>query len=416
MFLGGKLGRLLKSGQQHYQAGMILPVVQSEALTKDTNFSGIIRQLRDLCDLSEEYFSLLYEATLEYFAAYVQVLPSKMENNLCSLWIEGLARAVMALKIYFDENPEGHDPLYIFAVFSAALLAELGHLVTHQRIIICDEAGQYIDDWRPFEGPLTKCADFYRFYPLSVAYQRLDVAVTQQMVRQILPHVAFVWLTSDLLVYADWLDALAGDARQGGRIARALSLVRREDIYSLIHSLDAIKLETTFSEENQLAETFFTWLKEGIGQGNIKINSTDAGLHITKEGVFLEQHKLFQQFVDEVQKPVRDTTVFAQFGNLMGVAKKGGYDYAHAQFFSDFSVDPNMTSGVAFASPISQPKKTIREGMLLADPAMIFVNSQVPAVSPLLRELQIKGAQHHALPLILNDPQLQQKNKNSLDR
>jgi len=408
MFLGGKLGRFLKKGQQHYEAGMILPVVQATEITKEANFAGVMRQLRDMCDLTDEYFDVLYKDTLERFAAFVQVLPSKFENTLCSLWIEGIARAVTALKVYFDENPDDRDPLYIFAVFSAALLTELGHIMTNQRIIICSKEGDYIDDWRPFEGPLTQCADYYRFYPLSAAYQRLDVAVTQQMVRQILPKVAFVWLTSDLLVYADWLDALAGDPRQGGRVARALSLIRRDDLFNLINSLDPITIHPQHSDENELSEAFLTWLKEKLEKGEVKVNSNESGIHITKDGVFLEKHKLFQQFVDEVQKPVRDTVVFSKFGNLMGVAKKGGYDYAHAQFFADFQTESQ--SG-AIAGPISHPKKTVREGMLLADPAVIFVNSQVPAVSPLIKEMQSGGAQKHALPVLAAQTSLSNKLK-----
>ena len=188
-------------------------------------------------------------------------------------------------------------------------------------------------------------------------------------------------------------------------MSRALSKRKREDFIALFDSLSKTSVEMKKpTAAVQHGETFYTWLKKGLANNEIKVNTADAGVHIVKEGVFLEK-KIFKQFVEIYNAPVNMNIVFTQFGNLLGIAKKDGTDYVNDQYFSEYpQARDEAKSG--FASPIDNRQKSLRTGMLLADPSMVFVNAQIPAVSPMLKAMQPKSAQDLKLPLIItNQPQ-----------
>src|SRR5690606_21381203 len=127
--------------------------------------------------------------------------------------------------------------------------------------------------------------------------------------------------------------------------------------------------------------------------------------YVTNEGLFIERNKLFKDFSESYNQPVSLAIVYAQFGNLMGIVKKGGYDFMNAQYFSEQS-DISNTATRTFGSPISGKQSSLREGMVLSDPSMVLNNANIPSVSPLLRSMQSKGLTHYDLPKLETAPNL----------
>ncbi len=399
VFIKGKVGggAVQPSKQQYYRDGYLLPVLAASELFAERRYHGVFALVRDLVDIPADDFEFFYQAAINQYAEFVQVLPSQQNGVLCGLLNEGLARATIALRTFVTEETGKPDPLYHYAVFTAGLCKDLSKVVVNQRIAIVDEEGKLLDNWLPFRETLRECnAEQYKIYSIAPIYQRLETSITPLLARQLLPEEGFLWIASDPEVFADWLNALNGNDSQGGRITQTLAKTRREDIYSLIAKIDFYPVEQTEGVATQHGEDFLTWLKEQIESGELKVNSADAMVHVVDDGVFIER-KLFIQYADMVNIPVNANVVFTQFGNLFGIAAKGGADFLVAKYFSNYpEAAGSRTTG--FASPLSQPQGTTREGLAVRGTADIFAASKVPAASQYLRSMQSQVPDSHQLP------------------
>ncbi|MCB1827962.1 MAG: DNA-binding domain-containing protein, partial [Coxiellaceae bacterium] len=207
------------------------------------------------------------------------------------------------------------------------------------------------------------------------------------------------WIATDLHLLADWFDAISGDSGQGGVLAHMLSLSKHEDIIALQNSLVQVPVKQKEAVATEHGQAFYDWLTKAIARGLIVPNAAESGIYITNQGVFLERHKLFRDFLEIYNQDVALQVVYAQFGNLMGIVKKGGHDFMNAQYFSG-STASTETGARSFGSPIGGQSSSLRDGMVLADPAMILTHNQIPAVSPMLRQMQSKGMSHNNLPVL----------------
>lgn len=387
MFVSGSMHRSSISGRKPYLPGQVLPVLPVAELLLTSRHQGILRQFKDLSRLSPEEYERLYLPVLHQFAEFVQLLPMENEGPLSGLLNVSLATALAVFKSYVVEFTDDFDPLIAYAVFTAGLLRHVAKVIINQKVVLCTEEGEYVADWLPFSGSMVGRGEFYKLYPLAPIYQRLEDSITPALARQLLPEAGFLWITSDLQVYADWLDALCGRDGQGGRVSRALSLLRREDIYNISSTLDPIEVPLKHALATELGEAFFVWLKEGIEAGTIPINTTEAGVHLVADMVFLEHNKVFHQFAQMMDVPVSINVVITQFGNMFGIAQKGGADFMNAQFFSKQGGGAGHHA-LAFSSPLGKQQSALRTGMLLADPSMVFMNAQIPATTPLLKSMQ----------------------------
>ena len=123
------------------------------------------------------------------------------------------------------------------------------------------------------------------------------------------------------------------------------------------------------------------------------MNSTDGGVHIVKNGLFLEKNKIFQHFAELSKLPVNFNVVFTQFGNLFGIASKGGSDFLHRQHFS----------GGAFNGPLSGASHTLRDGLVLSNPAVVYTNSGIPGITSVLKATQSTLPQSHQVPQAISE-------------
>ena len=396
MFVTGHMSQKQGASHKIYAAGSVLPVLRAAELFSSSRHQGLLRQLRGMVFMEDDDYARFYESTLNSFAEFVQVMPRDINGPLSYLLNEGISRATMAVKTYLASG-ENADPLVLYAVFTAALFCDVSRVVTNHMVVMCEEGGTYVDDWVPFTGPLVGKAEFYKLYPLAPVYQRLDDKLVPLLARQLMPEEGFLWIASDLQLYADWLDVLSGEEGQGGSVSHTLSLMRHDDILSLMNALVDISVEMMIAVDTQYGDLFYAWLKDGIENGTIPVNTTDAGVYMTTDGVFLERNKVFHSFAEASKLPVNMNVVFAQFGNLFGVANKGGGDFMNAQYFSEF---PTSKGGgnVAFSSPLSSRQRSLRTGMVLSDPAMVFMNAQIPATTNLLKAMQPKTPTSHQVP------------------
>jgi len=405
MFVKGIISSFSSAKQQAYKEGYLLPVLAADELLEAGRHHAIIRQLKDSCELPEKYFNAFYQSVINNFVEFVQVLPTDFDSPLCGLMNESIARAMIALQTYQLEHTKNIDPLKSYAVFTAALFQDVSHVIMNQRLLLTEEDGNFIDYWNAFEGSVVGKTNYYRLIRLAPVYQRLDYTLRHLFARQLMPDLGYQWLSGDLHLLADWFDAISGDDSQGGVLAHALSIVKREDVLALQNSLVQVPIKQKESPSTEHGQAFYDWLRDRIDNGLTVVNTPDSGLHLTNEGLFIERDKLFKDFTEVYSQPVALQVVYQQFGNLMGVPKKGGYDLMHTQYFSS-SMEGGDAVTRTFGSPIAGKQSSLRDGMVLADPGMVLNNARIPSVSPLLRAMTTKGITHRDLPELNSTPNM----------
>lgn len=390
MFIKGTSGVSSHPKLHTYEEGYLLPVLHYDELLFGQRHKGLLRQIHDLAELSAEDFDRSYAKLIQHFMEFVQVLPHETSGIIGSLLNYSLARAVAVFQKYCQVRKGHLTPLLRFAVFSAALLKDVGRVLSNQRVVMVDETGEFHRDWNPLSGSMIGQTDFYKLYPISASYLRLESEVAPLLARQLIPHDVFLWLSSDLPIFADWLAALLGEEGAASKeITWALALIKREDIIAILNSLDTPLIEGQIPAATEHGEAFYQWIKQGIERGDIAVNTDDASVHVVNEGVLIEQ-KLFKQFADMSKSPVNFAVVFTQFGNLMGIASKGGSDYLHAAYFSPSESNTSFTtfSGTMGHKTRSGP----REGVVVNSDA-IFIHKENPGVSGLKSSKPMSPAQ-----------------------
>lgn len=388
---------------QTYRPGALIPVFPAISLLADKRHQFFLEQLKEHSGLTSEQYEIVYKRLIDQFVEFVQVLPAQNDGPLCGLMNEGLVRGINGLHQLLSDHRDS-SPLERYAIFSAALLKDVANVVVNQRIFITDKEGNFVLQWQPFDGSLESIeeAEYYKIMPLSSTYHRIAHSITPLLARQLLPQEGFDWIASDPHIFVDWLDALRDEEGEGtARITHTLQLYKTKVGEGLIDSLPAVHVPQEDSPATQYADSFFVWLQKGIDSGEIQVNTPTAGVHVTQEGVFLERPGAFKQYVDlHVDIPVNMFSVYQQFGNLFGLTKLSGIDYRFEQLFSEYPELSQEKHKTGFSSPLASKGNSVREGVMIADPNLVFLQSEIPQPTPFLKPLPTVRPQQN-LPKII---------------
>ena len=382
--------------QKTYTPGKVLPVLSPAKLLSAPSHVSLLKQLEALADINVDAYDRYFRAAIDRFSAFVQVMPTQPSGPLCSLLNEGLSRAYLAVK-YYLASAQTVNPMLLYAVFSAALMVDLSRVMINHAVVLTDESGDYRGDWLPFTGSMVEQTDYYKLYQLGSVFQRLDNTLTPMLAQSLMPRDGFLWLSTDMVIFAEWLDVLRGDKVTGGQVSHILSLIPLDEWMEMVHGLVQVPIAQLDSPATEFGDLFLEWLKDGIASGEIDVNSPDAAVHIVADGVFLEQNKIFHQFAEATRLPVNRNVVFQQFGNLFGIASKGGYDFLNRQFFSQ-NQQAKSGSHVSFSAGMSQQRQ-LRSGVVVPNAGLVFKSGQPPVVSNALQGASKSGvAAAHQLP------------------
>ncbi len=118
------------SKNQFYKPGMLVPVFSAAGLLKNRRYQFLLQQIETLSLFPTEQYAQLYEALVYRFVEFVQVLPIRLDEPLCSLMNEDLLRGINSLNHYIQNHPEA-TPLERYALFSAGLLLEVAYAVVN---------------------------------------------------------------------------------------------------------------------------------------------------------------------------------------------------------------------------------------------------------------------------------------------
>ena len=336
----------------------IYPVLKAEELLADEKRKAWVEELPQLTGVSHVKYQLYYQPVLTNFAGFVQNLPETKQGGFYShegaVLDHGLERAVRAMQLFHgylhsaseSEKSEEQKALWNYAVFTAALLFDVGKLFT-KLLVTLRQKTKKIRIWNPFEGSMLKFATHYSYDFGEENWDELRRQVTLITAQSLMPPLGFAWLSSDKDVLTAWCSLLRENF---GQVGAYLSAIPLADAQLFDHYFEKYKKElaekskidklaifkdsllvtkateiskTPFAQASGLfsrgseamfapkgaeaaqrtmslaaGEAFLQWLKHNIADGNISINLPNSGVHVTSEGVLLLA-KIFQDFVKE---------------------------------------------------------------------------------------------------------------------
>lgn len=325
----------------------VYPVWTAEQLLAQPAHQELLRELQTLLGLQQAHFEALYLSLIHRFAGFVQVLPFPDKHNLGHLLNEGLLHASVCLRTLKEMGLLHQDERLCYAVFSVALLQDVGKVQANRRVVLTDKDGRFIAKWQPLaQAGLGEVGQFYKIRFARETPRRMITYLNLLYAHHLMPAAGYDWIAEDPEVHTMWLAALAdtqdSDAGTVGIVLQKTLLKRRE--YP-VEALPLIDVQPWSPELTQGAERFWAWLKEQLKQGPVH------GVERVPGGLLLAEEKIFKDFAKAISS-YRDWVVVQQHFNYLGLVEKSGWDLKIKQYFSH-SPQAQKLSGTHLSSQSS---------------------------------------------------------------
>lgn len=272
-----------------------------EAIRFDALGMKLIHQLTDSCQH-------LPETANSYYA-----LPGGILDY-------ALNRAEAALQLFreFVVEQDGAglseiQKLWLYALFSASLLKDIGKLQVDYLIKVFDAFGEPLKTWNPLIESLVAAGSYYQFEFLpdndekTVLRQRINLL----MARLLMPEDGFAWIASHPEVLGVWLALLSDDWQGAGTLGAILIradavAIQRYFNENMIHHVGRgggraaristfidTKPDANLAKEQMLGAEFIKWLMTMLDSCQIMLNK--APLFMVPGGLLIhpDAFKLF---------------------------------------------------------------------------------------------------------------------------
>lgn len=378
----------------------VYPVLTAEQLLKQRGRRKVMDEIRVTCGAPIEYFNALYKQLIENCAEFLQHLPVANNFNLCRL-DKQLHLASLALSLrepyllagsLLNRTTDQEKALWNYVIFSGLLLGRMGQLVTQYNVSLCDEKGVFIKQWEPFSGPMKEQGSYYKIRSIDPHKTTVDSQLNVMIARQLMPPEGYNWIASVPAALEQWILALDDSGERGAGTLSARFFVQLEswlnehqklieqefDLEALFEKyleelLDEQLLEEEHRdefeeeyviepEETLVGEHFYQWMRKGIQEKRLPINTSDAAIFMTKQGALLLHPEIFEKFIAENPTVSNNVNqVFDQFSKIGLIANNKLENYV-AKF-------PGL-------------RESNVKGVLLKDVATLFGKNEPPPLTP----------------------------------
>lgn len=284
------------------------PIMTAKELLEPAKRQAHLQHIKALLNLPPKLYDALYLNVIERFAEFVQDLPETHHGIFAhhgGLLEHGIERAHRALSLclnhFFPEEKNFQSvtsiqALWVYAVFTAALLLDVGKIAVKHHITLCKRDGTTIKDWLPYAGPLTAHeTKYYKYTFVKENRDNLRRLITGLLARQLLSESdksggdstssgGFNWIASNPDVLEAWLSMLSGEARPISPFMTVIPLADAQviDHYIAQHSKEGFHITDAANLPNMdLGKEFLQWLQKGILDGTISVNQADSFIHTT---------------------------------------------------------------------------------------------------------------------------------------
>lgn len=322
--------------QQYPWSATVYHLKTGEQLLDLPGYAGLIQQIKKTVAIDQGLFDACYLSLMQRFAAFVQAIPESTASRAQPMLAVGMRRAFLLLQAFANHLQVTEGKAYLqsdagarllFAVFSAALLFELGKIASEKRMELCDDQGNFLAHWSPFENNMLAYGQYFKIRFGKSLMDPLLKPLTQVLAKKVMPELAFLWLTEDQEVLYRWFEAL--------NVVDEFFAVYRStcDISELLQKdplvLSDVLTETQLPTDNLQAERFWDWIQESLNEG--KLDSDQAA--VVDGELILDIESLAKSYGRVFAKADHAVVLVQQF-NSLGIAQMDGQDFKHRQYFS----------------------------------------------------------------------------------
>ncbi len=269
---------------------------RQELLLKITKSSGFeASRFDNFC------LSLIYRV-----ANYCQNLPETSNSYYSQpggLLDHALNRTQAALQIFRQFIAQGEEgelseeqKLWLYALFSAAMLQGIGKLQVDYCLHLFDSNGQLIKQWQPLLETMDGMGNYYNYEFQKNNDDDLRRRLNLLLARQIMPANGFAWITSNPQVLAIWLALLDEDS---GSMTTLRAILERADAIAIQNSwndlinnnphgrlgrggrigtfIDATP-DYSPAQERLIAADFIRWVADALAKGLFVMNQPPFAL------------------------------------------------------------------------------------------------------------------------------------------
>jgi len=255
-----------------------------------------VKTIQQLAGVPQAHWRTLYMNALLAFAGYVQQLPASEAHHhpgAGGLLDHTLEVVTHALRIRRGHLlPHGADAeeitakkdVWTYAVFSSALLHDVGKPLMDQVVMLYDKQGHELGHWDALTTPMISDG-WYRIRYRKDRQYRLHERTALLLSRLILPVPALNWLTSDRAVLAAWMATVSGNYEDAGVIGE---ISQQADGLSVAESLGAADTMTQLPGARiPLHERLLTGLRFLLKENQIPLNRNGAAAWFDGEHLWL---------------------------------------------------------------------------------------------------------------------------------
>lgn len=366
----------------------LLPVLTFEQLVNHPKRQDILKNIRTSVSLPAVEYEAFYLKAIIHFAEFVQQLPETAHSyysHLGGLLDHGLERASMALSMcrsYLlpaQASPSELSPLHelwLYAIFTAALLMDVGKVATKETITLHNLDGSKIKQWLPSTGAMTSQAPYYKYTFLRENLDRLRMFYTPLLAKQILANTGltdtpgsafngFDWIASDPDVLVAWLAILNEDFSGGSHLLTIIPIAQAQTIAN------------NFAENNR--DFAATHNKNFNAEPETKPENTAATDNINPKTDTVNKAAVASQ-IPGTKSIFQPTQVAGTSGPTVANAATNAYIAGNIAS----TIAPTLTAGEAFFNWLKRninlqtwvnnpnaPIQRVNEGLFIAHPKLI---------------------------------------------
>lgn len=276
--------------------GLLRLFAASELLTQGSR-PGLLRQIDRLLSVPRSHLESLFHVTIVRYASFVQQLPASEAHHhagaggMLDHGLEVLTNALALRRGYL--LPQGAEPerlartqdLWTYAVFTAALLHDVGKAAVDQRVLLFNTRKRPLGIWDPWQGPMDQTNAWYRVEFVRGRTYGLHERVAPLLARFIVPATGLSWLASDRDVLAAWVATISGDRDRAGVLGEIVARADGESVARNLGAGESARLVT--ARATPLHEKLLTALRYLLDEGELPLNRNGAAGWLVGDDLWL---------------------------------------------------------------------------------------------------------------------------------